>query len=47
MILSGDLEQGLALREVALATTIGVSRNTVREAIRILAREGLVSHSDA
>jgi DNA-binding GntR family transcriptional regulator len=44
MILSGELEQGRALREVGLANTIGVSRNTMREAIRVLAREGLVTH---
>jgi DNA-binding GntR family transcriptional regulator len=44
MILSGELEQGRALREVVLANTTGVSRNTMREAIRVLAREGLVTH---
>jgi DNA-binding transcriptional regulator YhcF (GntR family) len=44
MILSGQVAQGRPLREVALAERIGVSRNTMREAIRILAREGLVAH---
>jgi DNA-binding GntR family transcriptional regulator len=44
MILQGDIEQGQPLREVALASSIGVSRNTVREAIRVLAREGIVTH---
>ena len=44
MILSGEVEQGAALREVVLAAQVGVSRNTMREAIRVLAREGLVTH---
>jgi DNA-binding GntR family transcriptional regulator len=44
MILRGDVEQGQPLREVSLASTIGVSRNTMREAIRVLAREGIVTH---
>ena len=44
MILSGELQQSGALREVALAQRVGVSRNTMREAIRVLAREGLVTH---
>lgn len=44
MILRGDVEQGRPLREVELAASIGVSRNTVREAIRALAREGIVTH---
>ena len=33
MILRGEIEQGQPLREVALAASIGVSRNTMREAI--------------
>ncbi|MDX6657480.1 MAG: hypothetical protein QOH62_2273 [Solirubrobacteraceae bacterium] len=45
IILSGQLPQGQPLREMSLATSLDVSRNTVREAIRVLAREGLVTHS--
>jgi DNA-binding GntR family transcriptional regulator len=44
-ILSGQLSQGRPLREMSLATSLGVSRNTVREAIRVLGREGLVTHN--
>ena len=44
-ILSGDLTPGTALREVALANSMGVSRNTVREGIRALVGEGLVRHN--
>ena len=43
-ILSGEFDQGRSLREVELAASIGVSRNTMREAIRVLAREGIVTH---
>jgi DNA-binding GntR family transcriptional regulator len=45
MILRGEVEQGQPLREVSLASSIGVSRNTMREAIRVLAREGIVTHN--
>jgi DNA-binding GntR family transcriptional regulator len=44
-ILRGDLTPGTPLREVALANSMGVSRNTVREGIRALVAEGLVRHS--
>ena len=44
-ILSGELKPGTPLREVALAGSMGVSRNTVREGIRVLVGEGLVRHS--
>ena len=44
MILRGEIKQGQPLREVSLAASIGVSRNTMREAIRVLAREGIVMH---
>ena len=45
IIISGQLPQGQPLREMSLSMSLGVSRNTVREAIRLLAREGLVTHS--
>src|SRR5262245_33099908 len=44
-ILRGEIKPGTALREVVLAVTIGVSRNTLREALRILLQEGLVRHT--
>jgi DNA-binding GntR family transcriptional regulator len=40
-IISGDLHPGQRLREVALATELGVSRPTLREALRTLAQECL------
>ena len=40
-IFDGELESGTALREVALAETLGVSRPTVREALTLLVAEGL------
>jgi DNA-binding GntR family transcriptional regulator len=43
-ILSGHLPPGTALREAALAAELGVSRNTIREAARILGAESLVRH---
>ena len=43
MILAGELPQGVALRQDALAARLGVSRVPVREALRQLAAEGLVS----
>ena len=42
-ILFGTLKPGENLREVALANRIGVSRTPVREAIRMLEIEGLVT----
>jgi len=42
MIVRGELAPGAPLRESALATRLGVSRNTVREAVRILEQGGLV-----
>jgi DNA-binding GntR family transcriptional regulator len=45
MILRGELTPGTPLKEVPLAESIGISRNTVREAVRVLARQGLVTHS--
>ena len=42
LILAGDLASGEKLNEVALAERIGVSRGTVREAIRALSDSGLI-----
>ena len=44
-ILRGDLPPGTPLREVALAATLGVSRNTVREGIKVLVAEGILTHN--
>jgi DNA-binding GntR family transcriptional regulator len=41
-ILAGELRSGTALPEVSLSLALGVSRNTLREAVRILAFEGLL-----
>src|SRR5260370_37511514 len=43
--LDGELLPGTALQEVPMATSLGVSRNTVREATRILSLEGLLKRS--
>lgn len=43
-ILSGEQAGGEWLRESDLATTVGVSRTPVREALRRLSAEGLVRH---
>ncbi len=40
-VFDGELESGTALREVALAESLGVSRQTVREALTLLVAEGL------
>jgi len=42
MILNGNLAPGAPLRESAIAASLGISRNTVREAVRILEQGGLV-----
>src|SRR5215213_2807891 len=44
LILRGELGPGTPLRESQLQTTIGVSRNTIREALRLLERDGLVTY---
>lgn len=41
-IMSGELQQGERLVEDRLAAQLGVSRNPVRESIRVLATEGFV-----
>ncbi|KRF22322.1 hypothetical protein ASG91_18565 [Phycicoccus sp. Soil802] len=43
-ILSGAFAAGAPLRESAIAAELGVARNTVREAVRILELSGLVRH---
>jgi len=35
-ILNGELRPGTPLQEIPLAASLGVSRNTMREAVRIL-----------
>jgi DNA-binding GntR family transcriptional regulator len=44
LLLDGSLEPGTRLRETQLAASLGVSRNTLREAMRGLAEQGLVTH---
>ena len=44
-ILDGELRPGTSLQEVPLANSFGVSRNTMREAMRILSIEGLLKRS--
>jgi DNA-binding GntR family transcriptional regulator len=45
LIVRGEIEPLQPLRETDLAPELGVSRNTIREALRILAREALVAPS--
>jgi DNA-binding GntR family transcriptional regulator len=42
MIMSGEIEAGAPIRESVIASEMGISRNTVREAVRILENGGLV-----
>jgi DNA-binding GntR family transcriptional regulator len=44
LILNGELKPGSSLRENALASSFGVSRNTVREAVLLLERSRLIRH---
>jgi DNA-binding GntR family transcriptional regulator len=43
MIVSGQINPGAPLREAELCEVLGISRSPLREAIRTLAREGLVT----
>lgn len=43
-ILAGRISPGSRLRESAIAAELGVARNTIREAVRILELSGLVEH---
>jgi len=42
-LFAGDLAAGTPLREIALADSLGVGRSTIREALGLLAAEGLVT----
>jgi len=44
-ILDGELRPGTPLPEIPLSASLGVSRNTMREAVRILSIEGLLRRS--
>lgn len=44
MVIEGELVPGQRLSEVRMAGDLGVSRNTLREAFRLLTREGLAQH---
>ena len=44
MIADGRIPQGTKLPEIPLAEAFGVSRNTIRDGIRVLVAEGLVIH---
>ncbi|HTW23007.1 MAG TPA: GntR family transcriptional regulator, partial [Candidatus Baltobacteraceae bacterium] len=46
MILHGELQPGQRVREVELANSLGVSRTPVREALPILAQEGILIQLD-
>ena len=46
MILDGKMAPGEPLKESAIAATLGISRNTVREAVRILEQGGLVRRQE-
>jgi DNA-binding GntR family transcriptional regulator len=43
-MVQGVLKPGSPLREQPMVDALGVSRNSIREAFRLLAREGLVTH---
>src|SRR3712207_5450747 len=44
LIVGGGLAPGTRLREAPLSQQLGVSRNTLREALHILVSQGLVRH---
>ncbi|MGW5151833.1 GntR family transcriptional regulator [Rhodococcus koreensis] len=44
-IMRGELTPGSPIKESGLATSLGISRNTVREAVRILEMSGLVRYT--
>ncbi|GAB7192379.1 GntR family transcriptional regulator [Kineococcus sp. NUM-3379] len=44
LVLAGELRPGTRLREDAVSGLLGVSRNTLREAFRLLSRERLLQH---
>jgi len=44
-ILTGELRPGMPLQEMPMAASLGVSRNTMREATRILSLEGLLKRN--
>src|SRR5262249_52023675 len=46
MILNGKMAPGEPLKESVIAATLGISRNTVREAVRILEQGGLVRRQE-
>jgi len=46
MILHGEIAPGQRVREVELANALGVSRTPIREALPILAQEGLLTQLD-
>jgi len=43
-IIGGSIVSGMPLREAVLASELGVSRNTLREAFRELLSQGLIEH---
>jgi DNA-binding GntR family transcriptional regulator len=44
-IMRGEMPPGTPIRESAIAASLGISRNTVREAVRMLEAGGLVRHT--